>query len=498
MKLNRLSGIAIFCFAGLLLFLYSCLHRQPEGERVARQYCGSCHLFPEPSLLDKNAWETGVLPEMAFRMGIEYSKLSTLSSDDQREVMLTLPQKPMVKEEEWELIKQYYLTNAPDSLSVPKLPATKTITQFDWEPHAFSFFPLTTFVTADTLRHKIYIGSRLSKLYQLSENFIREDSLDLTSPPSQMRFGKDGDITLLLMGVMDPNDQAKGSLANLRSTDKKISTVLDSLKRPVFFQPADLNNDGLEDIVVCAFGNYSGALLAYKNVGNGNYEKLVFQNLPGARKVVIRDFDDNGLQDIVVLMSQGDEKIMLLLNQGNFDFRINTLLRFPPVYGSSFFDIADFNKDGKFDILYSNGDNADYSTILKPYHGVRIFLNDGKNGFNESWFYNMHGASQAIARDFDLDGDLDIAAISFFPDFNDSPEQGFIYFEKTDKGFIPQTIPLGAAGRWLTIEAADTDDDGDCDLLLGALDFASKVPTPLLDRWKTERTSILFLRNKAK
>ena len=69
--------------------------------------------------------------------------------------------------------------------------------------------------------------------------------------------------------------------------------------------------------------------------------------------------------DILALMSQGDEKIILLLNQGDFNFRINTILSFPPVYGSSYFDVADFNHDGKFDILYTNGDNADYSMILK-------------------------------------------------------------------------------------------------------------------------------------
>jgi len=213
---------------------------------------------------------------------------------------------------------------------------------------------------------------------------------------------------------------------------------------------------------------------------------------------VIKDLDGDGLSDITVLMTQGDERVVLLSNQGQFSFRQTTLLRFPPVYGSSYFDLKDFNKDGHLDILYTNGDNADFSPVLKPYHGVRLFLNDGKNHFTASWFHPMHGASQARAVDFDKDGDLDIAAISFFPDLRTHPEQGFLYFENTGKGFTAYTTPLAAAGRWITMEEADVDKDGDCDLILGALDFGHGTPPELYERWMRDKTSILLLRNKHK
>jgi hypothetical protein len=218
--------------------------------------------------------------------------------------------------------------------------------------------------------------------------------------------------------------------------------------------------------------------------------------LPGARKVIIRDIDNNGKDDILALVSQGDEKIIALLNQGDFKFRLNTLLQFPPVYGSSYFDVSDFNGDGKFDILYTNGDNADYSMVRKPYHGVRIYLNNGTNEFTLSWFYNMHGATQAVARDFDKDGDMDIAAIAFFPEFSGHAHQGFIYFENTGGAYTPQIVPIARFGRWLTLEASDIDDDGDVDLMLGALNFNNGVPEAVLAGWKKENVSLLLLRNK--
>ena len=119
-------------------------------------------------------------------------------------------------------------------------------------------------------------------------------------------------------------------------------------------------------------------------------------------------------------------------------------------------------------IVYVNGDNADYSMILKPYHGVRIFLNDGKNRFQEKWFFPLHGASKALADDFDQDGDMDIAAISYFPS---KPQDGFVYFENQGNlKFTAQTFANPRQDKWMLLEKADYDRDGDNDLLLGYLE----------------------------
>jgi hypothetical protein len=271
--------------------------------------------------------------------------------------------------------------------------------------------------------------------------------------------------------------------------------VIDSLKRPASMQSVDLNNDGLNDYIICAFGNFTGALLVFENLGNNKFKKHTMSSLPGSRNVIIRDHNSDGLPDLLALFTQGDEQIILYTNIGNFGFKVTTLLKFPPVYGSSYFDIADFNKDGAVDILYTNGDPADYFNILKPYHGVRIFLNDGKNQFSESWFYPMHGASKVIARDFDLDGDPDIAAVSFFPDLKRTPERGFIYFENTGKEFKPFVTPLATSGRWLVMETVDLDKDHDLDILIGALNFTTPDNPSLTAQWAKNPVSILVLKN---
>lgn len=472
-----------------------------KDERLAKRYCASCHAFPEPALLDKKTWDRYVLPQMAFRMGLpDMNLLLRMNEADRVIVMKSLPEQPMVSVEEWERIKRYYLSKAPDSLlpGTP-LPAAPLTLFTDSAIHLpGNAFPTTTLIKVDTTNHKIFLGNRMSKLYRFNTAFVLEDSFMLTSPPSHIMITGNENALIACMGIMDPNEQARGEVLNLSFTSHTATSVIDSLQRPVFLEKTDLNGDGRVDYIVCEFGNYTGMLSIFKSEAGGKFKKDIIQALPGARKVVVRDMDGNGLPDILCLMTQGDEKIILLHNHGNFKFRPTTLLRFPPVYGSGYFDIADFNHDGKFDILYAHGDNADYSIILKPYHGLRIYLNDGKNQFSEKVFLPMDGASQALAGDFDGDGDLDIAAIAFFPDFKLSPQKGFLYFENSDGHFKAHETPAASSGRWITMDAADVDQDGDTDILLGALDFNSGVPESQFAVWARAPVSMLYLKNNTR
>jgi hypothetical protein len=259
-------------------------------------------------------------------------------------------------------------------------------------------------------------------------------------------------------------------------------------------QPVDLDRDGDLDYIVSAFGNYTGSLLAFENRGK-SFVRHVIQNTPGARRVIIKDFNKDDLPDFAVLLTQGDEQIVMYKNEGAFKFDGEVWLRFPPVYGSSYFDLIDMNKDGSLDVVYSNGDNADYSPVFKPYHGVRIFKNNGHDRFEESWFYPMYGASKVMCSDFDGDQDIDLAAISFFPDFAKHPEHGFLYFENTPDGFVSYTTSIARAGRWLVMEVADIDKDHDDDIILGALNFPTAVPHDLAQEWQHKKVSLLLLRN---
>ena len=434
---------------------------------------------------------------MAFRMGFSnYEIMGNISPKDLPIVMETIPSKPLVTQEEWEAIVHYYIEKAPDSLLIQDKFLSGDLDQFEVHPSISFKAPFVTVIKFDTLSQTLFVGNRASKLYELDPQFLATDSFQLNSPPSHIMFEQNQKL-ISLMGIMDPNDQAKGELVILPNSSKVLQTILDSLQRPVHFEKADLNKDGHDDIVVCSFGNYTGGLLLFEGQESGQWVKHSLNAMPGARKVTLLDFNKDGLTDILVLMTQGDERLVAYVNKGDLKFEEKILLRFPPVYGSNYFEIADMNNDGYDDIIYVGGDNGDYSIILKPYHGPRIYENDGKNNFKETWSFSMAGASQSAVRDFDKDGDLDVAVIAFFPDFKKHPDQSFIYFENIGNyKFIPHTTPLAATGRWLVMETADYDRDGDFDIILGSANFKG-LGFKGADLWPKGQGSLLIFQNKA-
>jgi len=465
-----------------------------KGQGLAAAYCQSCHKLPDPALLDKETWRNHVLPVMGKYLGVNSvastGKLITPESDDNY-----LPSRPVVDSAKWQQISAYYITKAPEHLPVPnrpepihKLPFFEIqATPAEWvSPKA-----LTSYVKIDesVTPHRLIVCDGLTnRIIILNDKIQTIRSSVLDGAIVNMLFQKNK-ITATTIGKdLWANNYRNGNIREIAIGKNGVvapraKPVFENLSRPLSVNIADLNGDGKPDYLIAQFGKMIGRLSWVEESGD-DLKEHVLRDKPGCIKTIIDYGNKDKRPDIWALFAQGDEGVFLYTNDGKGNFEEKQVLSFPPSYGSSSFDLVDFNGDGFKDIIYTCGDNGDYSQIPKPYHGVYIYLNDGKNNFTQKFFYPINGCYKAIAKDFDGDGDLDIATVSEFPESKKSWE-AFVYLEnKGNFNFQAYTLPLGTPfHNGMTMDAADIDGDGKADLLLGngfvATDKNSQTRQPL-------------------
>jgi hypothetical protein len=443
-------------------------------------------LFPEPEILDKETWEKEALPFMSKWLGLSKINLQIRPGGKHVEAAGIFPNAPLIAAEDWEAIRRYYLETAP-ARALPQPPRPRIqreLNGFDLLNPDYRFeVPLTTLVKIDPGKRQFYLGDAGTRTLNLLDARGRlQVSLPLDSAPVSLVF-KDSWIYATLIGTLTPSDEPQGKLLVLKRTPggfQQVAELASALPRPTDTVFADLNGDGLEDFAVCGFGNYLGRFSWFENRGDGKYEEHILIDRPGAVK------------------AYGREGIFLFINQGKGEFSLKPLVEQHPAFGNSYFELLDFNADGSIDILATNGDNGEYPSCLKPYHGVRLYLNDGRNNFGEAWFFPLNGAYKAVAEDFDKDGKLDIAAISYFPDYVRSPEESFVFLEnKGGLKFTASSFPKASTGRWLTMDVQDLDGDGWSDIVLGSLIRGpTSAPARYANYWNREGPSFVILRNK--
>lgn len=437
-----------------------------QGFELAQQYCQSCHLVPQATDLDKATWVNYVLPKMGLFLGYHSMGMNRY---------ITKTAKPLLSVEDWDKIRHHFITEAPDQLSdTSNRKSIKTgLDGFEvLGGSQLTEQPLTTYIGYQETKGQLLVGDGMQPAL-----FVTDPTG--TSKPATFSTGvgishviTDTSLYVLTMGVLQPSDSRLGALVKFNALTGTGQTMLDSLQRPVHFVLEDLNQDGRKDFVVAEFGNQSGQLAWYEQTQQQTILKHTLRAQPGAIRVITTDWNKDGHPDIVVLMAQWDEGVFLYENTGTGQFKEKVLLRFPAVHGSNYLEMLDYNQDGLPDLLVTNGDNGDYPPVMKPYHGIRIFQNLGNNKFEQVLFLPMNGVGKAMAADFNQDGQLDIAAISFFPDRVKSPGEAFVLWKGLGQGdFEPTSFPEAKNGNWLTMDRADMDGDGDLDIVIGQASF---------------------------
>jgi uncharacterized protein (TIGR03437 family) len=167
---------------------------------------------------------------------------------------------------------------------------------------------------------------------------------------------------------------------------------------PASVAVADFNGDGIPDLVIANSGSNNVTIL----LGNGSGGFTPAAGSPFAvgtepQSVAVADFNGDGKPDLVTA-NYADRDLTILLGTGSGGF---TVAPGSPLQAGSFprsVAVGDFNGDGKPDLVTAIAGNF-----------VTVFAGNGAGGFAESGVFPVGSFPQSVAvTDFNLDGKLDL------------------------------------------------------------------------------------------
>lgn len=181
---------------------------------------------------------------------------------------------------------------------------------------------------------------------------------------------------------------------------------------------SDFNRDGNVDIAISSINSNRVALLLGN--GDGSLQMPTFLALPSGpqvQSVASADLRKNGISDLVVSVG-GNTFVGFLIYLGNGDGTFARPIQNFGVLNARSIVFGDFDGDGRLDMAFASSNSA-----------AGIVLGNGDGTFQPEMQYevprlasNIYCPSIAVG-DFNSDGSLDLAALSWGPEFNDN---GFV------------------------------------------------------------------------
>ena len=231
---------------------------------------------------------------------------------------------------------------------------------------------------------------------------------------------------------------------------------------PLYLASADLNGDGLPDVVSASFSD--GALNVFFNDKNnpGTLNAPLVLSSPGASQVAIGDMNHDGRPDLV----SADYGVSLFLQTSPGVFAAPISLYSG---GANWVAVGDLNGDGAMDVALT--DNV----------GVKVLLHTGASSsttfappvsvFTESANANAIGANLIAIADVNGDGANDLIITDPGSIGGAGPTVNILLQNTAIPGTFraPVSYPIAAQDLSQSIVVTDVDGDGRPDIVIGGL-----------------------------
>ncbi|MBI3823924.1 MAG: VCBS repeat-containing protein [Planctomycetes bacterium] len=216
----------------------------------------------------------------------------------------------------------------------------------------------------------------------------------------------------------------------------------------------DFNGDGTLDFA--AVGTFSGPALAFVYLGDGNLGFTPASGNPftvggNPRAIVAADFDRDGRLDFATA-NGADDNVSILLNTLPPDVHLSfaSAVNFSAGDFPTFVATADFNRDGRDDLVVANSNS----------NNVSIMLGNGSGGFQTAVNYGAGSGPVWVAvGDFNRDGKKDLAVANRFSG-NVSILLG------NGDGTFQAAVNYGAGNGPISVAIGDFNADGRFDLVV--------------------------------
>jgi hypothetical protein len=231
---------------------------------------------------------------------------------------------------------------------------------------------------------------------------------------------------------------------------------------PLFLASADLNGDGLQDVVSASFNDGALAVFINSQTTPGTFNPAVFLNSPGASQVAIADMTGDGLADLVA--ADFNVSLFVQTSPGSFAAPV-------PLYalGANWVALGDLNGDGAPDIALTDS------------VGVKVLMHSGapsattyaapQSVFTQTINFNVVGGNIIAIADVNGDGLNDLVITDPGATGGMAPTVNILLQDPANHGsFLPAvSYPIAAQDLPQSIVVKDLQGSGKFDIVIGGL-----------------------------